>query len=55
MYDITFFCDFPNGNRTRHTMYMPLDDIGRWIDCYKFTHPDCRAISVKVWFNSTRI
>lgn len=51
MYDVTFFCDFPDGGRTKHQAHMDLADIGKWIDCYKFTHPNCRAISAKIWFH----
>lgn len=29
---------------------LSLSDIGKWIDCYRFTHPDCISVSVKVWF-----
>lgn len=51
MYDVTFFCDFPDGGRTKHQAHIDLADIGKWIDCYKFTHPNCRAISAKIWFH----
>lgn len=50
MYDVSFRCFYENGCATNHVQLMPLADIPRWIDSYKFTHPACVSISVKVWF-----
>lgn len=50
MFNCSFFCYFPGGNVTRHTQWLFSEDIPTWIDCYKFTHPACESISVKIWF-----
>lgn len=48
---ISFRCKYPEGNYTEHRQAIPLDQIGKWIECYKFTHPRCISISIKVWFH----
>lgn len=48
---ITFRIYFPNGNRQNHGQYLSISEIGKWIECYKFTHPDAESITAKVWFN----
>lgn len=50
LYDISFRCYFPDNGVTNHFQSLTLEDIPVWIDCYKFTHPNCISISVKVWF-----
>lgn len=50
-FDVSFYCYYSNGNVTRHTQELFLNDIPRWIESYKFTHPDCTSISCKVWFD----
>lgn len=37
-------------NKVTHYQEMTLKDIPKWIEAYKFTHPDASAISVKVTF-----
>ena len=49
---ISFFCYYPNGNKTEHRQMLRLDQVGRWIECYQFTHPHCEAISCKVWLHN---
>ena len=49
-YDISFRCFYPGDSVCNHIQRLPLKDIPRWIDSYKFTHPNCVSISVKVWF-----
>lgn len=51
VYDISFRCFYPEGNHTDHRQPLTLDEISKWIECYKFTHPRVESISVKVWFN----
>lgn len=51
MFNCSFFCYFPGGNVTRHTQRIDFVDIPLWISSYLFTHPSCKSISVKVWFN----
>lgn len=50
MYQVSFHCYYEDGNSTKHYQELELADIGKWIDCYKFTHPTCKSISVKIWF-----
>lgn len=49
-YDISFHCNYRNGDATRHGQVMKLKDIPKWIEAYKFTHPACTSISIKIWF-----
>lgn len=51
IYNVNFRCYYPNGNCNDHRRRMDAGDIPRWIDSYKFTHPDCISISIKVWFD----
>ena len=52
-YNISFRCFF-NGDPSRYSTHFqrdfPLKDIPRWLDAYRFTHPECTSISCKVWF-----
>ena len=55
-YCISFRCYYHDcAEPTKHFQSLPLSDIGKWIDCYKFTHPMCKAISVKIWFEDRAI
>ena len=49
---ISFRCYYPNGNKTNHKQDLKISEIPRWIDSYKFTHPDCQAITCKVYFDN---
>ena len=55
-YNVSFRCFFDNEEGTHFTTHYNVDfkvaDIPRWIDSYKFTHPNCTSISVKVWFTA---
>lgn len=61
-YNVSFRCffhderdEFGGQHCTQHYCAdFPLSDIPRWIDSYKFTHPECFSISVKVWFSDAR-
>lgn len=46
---VSFHCYYETNTVTK-SQYLPLSDIGKWIDCYRFTHPECFSVSVKVWF-----
>jgi hypothetical protein len=53
-YNTSFRCYF-DGDGSPHytTHYAPqfqAADIPRWLDAYRFTHPNCTAVSCKVWF-----
>lgn len=49
---VSFRCYFPGReNYTTHRQRMPLTDVQRWVECYKFTHPNVKSITVKIWFH----
>lgn len=51
---ISFHCFYPGCDTPcRKEQKLKLSEIPRWIDSYKFTHPNCTSIAVKVWFSST--
>ena len=55
IYVVSFRCYYGEGQKyTQHTQELPLEDIGRWLEAYRFTHPAVYAISVKVWMNSLK-
>lgn len=49
VFDLSIRCHYPNGDQTQHRQAMKLADIPKWIEAYKFTHPNCTSISVKIW------
>ena len=50
-YDVSFRCYYHEAeNSTTHYRMLPLEDIPRWIEAYRFTHPNVRSITCKVWF-----
>lgn len=49
-FSVSFICHY-NKNQTKHRQEMPLKDIPKRIEAYKFTHPDCKSISLKIWFD----
>lgn len=53
-YNTSFRCFYNDGEGVHATTHyvpgFPVAAIPRWIDAYKFTHPNCDAISCKVWF-----
>lgn len=51
IFELSIRCYYPNGNHTEHRQSMKLSDIAKWVEAYKFTHPDCEAITVKLWFS----
>ena len=47
---LSFYCYYPNCETPcKKVQTLKLSEIPRWIDAYKFTHPNYQAISVKVW------
>lgn len=50
VFDVSIRCQYPNGEQTKHRQPLKLSEISKWIDAYKFTHPGCEAITIKVWF-----
>lgn len=49
-FELSIRCQYPNGEQTKHHQPLKLSEIAKWIEAYKFTHPACQAITVKVWF-----
>ena len=49
-YSVSFHCYYQSGEPTRHFQQMKISQIPKWLKAYKFTHPCCKAISVKVWY-----
>lgn len=50
IFHLSIRCYYSNGNHTQHFQDLKLSDIPKWIEAYKFTHPDCEAVTVKLWF-----
>ena len=51
-YDLSIRCYFPGVNNfTQHRQIMPLKDVEKWVESYRFTHPTLQAVSVKIWVN----
>lgn len=51
LFDISIRCHYPNGDQTQHRQTMKLSDIPKWVESYKFTHPNCTAVSIKIWYS----
>lgn len=49
---ITFRCYYPNGNKTDHRQEMKLTELKKWVESYFYTHPECEAITIKIWRES---
>lgn len=50
-FDFCFRCYYENGNTTEHRQRLKLHEVSKWIECYQFTHPAVKSITVKIWFN----
>lgn len=51
-FGLSFRCYFPGeGNIVTHYQDMPLKDVPKWIEAYKFTHPNVVSITVKIWLD----
>ncbi|MBQ2062281.1 MAG: hypothetical protein II458_06350 [Oscillospiraceae bacterium] len=51
-YRMSIRCYFPGvDNFTQHYPVMPLKDITKWVEAYRFTHPTAEAITVKIWLH----
>ena len=49
-YNFSFRCFFGSMRYNSHYQRLALCDVPKWIDCYRFTHPNCQSISMKIWF-----
>ena len=50
-FDLSMRCYYSNGAQTNHHQAMTLKEIPKWVEAYRFTHPNCEAISIKVWLH----
>ena len=49
---ISFHCFFPDAPLpVKKVQELTIGEIPKWIEAYKFTHPNCAAVSFKVWFD----
>ena len=49
-YQMSIRCYFAGiGNKTQHYQTMPLKDIPKWVEAYRFTHPSVESFTVKIW------
>lgn len=49
-----YFSETP-GDHTTHHVVIPVKDLAKWIECYRFTHPNVMAISIKTWFDNKEV
>lgn len=58
-YNVSFRCYFgiDDGARfnTHYVPDFPLAEIGKWVECYQFTHPNCISVSCKVWLSDAPV
>ena len=51
-YSLNIRCYFPGaGNYTQHRAEMPLKDVGKWVEAYRYTHPNVESFTVKVYLD----
>ena len=49
-YRLSIRCYFPGtGNYTHHMADLPLKDVGKWVEAYRYTHPTLESISIKIY------
>ena len=54
---IGFRCYFPGGkdNYTDHRAQIPVAEIPKWMEAYRYTHPNCKGISARVFFDREEV
>ena len=51
-YLLSFRCYYPESSHySHHVQELALEEIGRWMEAYHFTHPTVAAITVRVSFD----
>lgn len=50
MNNVSIRCYYTDGTYTKHYQELELKDLRKWIEAYRFTHPNVRSISIRVWF-----
>ena len=48
-YHVSFRCHYRTGNDTQHNAHIQLNQIGKWMEAYIFTHPEVQSITAKIW------
>ena len=49
-YDLSIRCHFgPGDNYTQHRQVLILKEIEKWVEAYRFTHPNVQSFSIKLW------
>lgn len=49
-YRFSIRCYFEHSSHyTHHLQKMTLEDVGRWIEAYRFTHPTLTSVIVKCY------
>lgn len=51
IYRVSFRCYFDT-DYTQHYQDIALKDVAKWINAYKFTHPNCKAITFRISFEN---
>ena len=50
-YLLSFRCYYPESSHySHHVQELALEEIGQWVEAYRFTHPKVTAITVRVLF-----
>lgn len=54
---ISFRCYFPGArdNYTDHRASIPVVEIPKWVEAYRYTHPNCKRISVRIFFDREEV
>lgn len=54
-YKFSIRCYFQNSNNyTHHLQSMELTDIRKWIEAYRFTHPNLESITFKIYLTDRK-
>ena len=49
-YRMSIRCYYPGyGNYTTHYRRLGLNEIELWIQAYQYTHPECEAMTIKIY------
>lgn len=50
-YSASIRCHYSDTQYTQHRQILKANEIGKWIEAYRFTHPAVKAITIKIWLN----
>lgn len=50
-YKLSIRCYYGEKNYTHHMAELPLKDISKWVEAYRFTHPTVEGITVKIYMD----